>query len=156
MKAVGVTNIKTLRKWALPAGILAVSVVSVIAAGVGTGGSKTAVTKGAPANTETQPTVAPAPDASPEVTINGMQIPAPVSGAKDITIPGGKAHIEVSGGHTHVSAHSSSGGASNTNTNNVEININSNTSNDGPDSSSSVSNSTSIFSTGSSNVNVSR
>lgn len=158
MKTVGQTNIKTITKWAIPAGILAMSVASIIAAGTGTGGSKSANTTITPANSDTQFKVQPAPEASPEITINGMTIPDLGPGVNDITIPGGKAHIEVFGGHTHVTAHSSgqSGDASNKSTDHVDINIDSHTSKDGSASSSSVTNSTSIFSTGSSNVNVSR
>jgi hypothetical protein len=163
MKQTGSEDIKSTRKWTIPVGILALSVISVIAAGAGPVNSKTTVTKVNP-NPETPPTESPAPDASPAIKVNGVEIPTNQSGARDISIPGGKARVEVSGGQTNVTANtnssSSKGDTSNVQSSEVNIKIDSQSTNTNSNSSSSSRTSsdshTSVFSTGDMDVTITR
>jgi hypothetical protein len=160
MKQTGSEDIKNTRKWTIPVGILALSVISVIAAGAGPVNSKTTVTKVNP-NPETPATELPAPDASPAIKVNGVDIPTSPSGARDISIPGGKAHVEVSGGKTSVTANthsSSSGDTSNVQSSEVNIKIDSQSintnSNNSSSSRTSSDNHTSVFSNGEMDVTI--
>ncbi len=163
MKQAGLTHIGP-KKWAIPAGILALSLVSVIAVGAGVENSKTTVTK-VNSNTHQVPSVteSPAPDASPEISINGVNVPTDSHGKREVKIPGGKAQVEVSAGQTSVTAQtgdSANGTTQNVVNDNVDIRINSsssstNSTNQSTSSSSSYSN-TSVFSNGNSSVIISR
>lgn len=160
MKQVGLADIKTISKWAIPAGILTLGTISVIAAGAGPANFKGVSSKVGATAPESRATASPAPDASPAITVNGVKLPIGTDGTHDVAIPGGKAHVEVSGGQTKVTAKtsSSSGDTSNTQTGNVDIQIDSqnlhNNSNSSTSSSSTSITSTSIFSTGNSDVTV--
>ncbi len=160
MKKVGFADINT-KKWAIPAGILTFSFVSVIAAGAGPANSKTTVTKVDSSNNAPSSTESPAPDASPEITINGVNIPTDSPGRHEVTIPGGNAQVQVSDGQTSVTANTSStpGETANVSTGNVEIHIDAHSSSvnsTNRSASSSSSYSTSVFSNGKTDVNVSR
>jgi hypothetical protein len=129
MKKVSLTDIKTTRKWVLPAGIVALGFASIVAAN-GSDNSKANVTNVDSTSAKSQATEAPAPTATPDITINGVKLPTSPNGRRDVAIPGGKAHVEVSDGHTQVDAHTSggqSGDTSNKQTSDVHININSQT-----------------------------
>lgn len=162
MEKAGVLNIKTLSKWAIPAGVMALGAFTVIAAGAGPGQSRNSDSTAATATSEPQSTEAPAPDASPAITVNGVEIPTNISGSSDVAIPGGKAHVEVSGGTTEITANSQSESSDSTTTSNGNVHIKI----DSQSTSTSVNNrsttnysnhsTTSTFSTGNSSVNISR
>lgn len=127
MKMAGRTNIKSTRKWAIPAGVMALGALTVIAAGAGPGNSRTSDSTAVTHSPEPQATEVPAPDASPEITINGVAIPTNISGSNEVAIPGGTAQVEVSNGKVEVQAESSAtnGDTSSTSNGNVDIKIDS-------------------------------
>lgn len=160
MKKAGITNIKTTRKWAIPAGVMALGALTVIAAGAGPGNSRTSDSTAVTHSPEPQATEVPAPDASSEITINGVAIPTNISGSNEVAIPGGKAQVDVSGGRVEVKAESgaTTGDTSSTSNGNVDITIDSHSSSTSTSnrSTSKYSNhtTTSTFSTGKSDVTI--
>jgi hypothetical protein len=171
MKNLSFMNIHNARKWALPTGIVGLGLVSVLASQVGNGNSKASITDTTSTSTDIQANESPAPTATPNITVNGITIPTDKAGSHEVAIPGGKAHVEVSGGHTQITTSNSGkgGDTSNKQSGNVDINVRSQT-NGGTnwgttqvygfdtslDNSSSSFSSTSIFSSGNSDVNVTK
>jgi len=169
MKNVSLENIKKAGKWAVPAGVIALAVVSQLVAQPGKSPAA-AVTGVDTPNAQSQATESPAPAAAAQVTVNGQAIPTDKQGTTDLDVPGGKAHVNVAGGSTTVttSDNGTTGDTSNNQSGNVNLSVNSN-SNGGSNwgstqvygfsSNSNASgasfNSTSIFSTGADNVSVS-
>jgi len=108
---------------------------------------------------------------TPEVTVNGTKVPVDSDGSTDVAIPGGKAKVEVSSGHTRISTteNTANGDTSNSQSGNVDVNITSQSNtgtswgstqvygfNASSGNSGTSYQSTSIFSTESGNVSVSQ
>ena len=171
MNKLSLKNVYKVRTWALPAGIVGLGIVSVLASQAGNGNSKASITDTTSTSTDISASESPAPTATPNITVNGITIPTDKAGSRDVAIPGGKAHVEVSGGHTQITTNNSGkgGDTSNKQSGNVDINVHSQT-NGGTnwgttqvygfdtslDNSSSSFNSTSIFSSGNSDVTITK
>ncbi|HVQ43504.1 MAG TPA: hypothetical protein VMT30_00880 [Candidatus Saccharimonadia bacterium] len=170
MKKVSFTDIKK-AKWVLPAGVVTLGLALMVSGQTGGRGSKAAVTGANSATVQAQTAESPAPTAASTVTVNGTQVPTDRDGSADVPAGNGKAHVEVSGGHTRITTNDSgtSGDTSNNQSGNVEINMSSQTSggtNSGvtqvygssysSNNGSSSYNNTSIFSTGADHVSVSQ
>ena len=161
MKRAGLTHINT-TKWAIPAGILTLSLVTVIAADAGPVNSKTSDTRVDSATHQASPvTESPAPEASPEITINGVNIPTDSKGKREVSIPGGSAQVEVSEGQTNVKAQTgdaAKGATTNISNDNVDIRIESSSNSVNSTSrfrsSTDSSSNTSVFSDGNSDTSV--
>lgn len=126
MKKVSLTDIKNARKWALPAGIIALGFASVAVGQPGTNGSKAAVTEVSSTNSQAQGSESPAPTVKPKITVNGQDIPTDKDGSTSVAIPGGTANVDISDGRTRITTdESGEGNASNTQSSNVDVNINS-------------------------------
>ncbi len=116
------TDIKMARKWALPAGIVAIGLAYLAIIQPGLASSKPTATD---VKYKTSPTQH-SETFSSQVKVNGTEVPTDKSGATEVNIPGGKARVEVSGGSTRITTNESRKGNSvNTQSSNVNVSINS-------------------------------
>ncbi len=128
MRLVRLTDIKKISKWALPAGIVAVGLGVVVAQSVPRGAAKTAATEVSTTDVQTHGLESPAATVEPDVVVNGTKIPTNKKGSTSVNIPGGKAQVEVSDGHTSVTTQQNgSSSGSNQSSSSVNINLNSHT-----------------------------
>jgi hypothetical protein len=127
MKRVSLMDIKTTQKWVLPAGIVVLGIAWMAAGQTGKSTSKSSDTQVMTSGSQAQATESPAPTVTPNVTVNGQKVPTGTNGSTDVAVPGGKAHVEVSNGHTKITTSSggASGDTSNQQSGNVDINIDS-------------------------------
>ncbi len=156
------------RKWVLPAAIVVFGLASTEHHPTVVSNSAKAVVVGSGA--AGQSSEPKASTVAPQISVNGITLPTDKNGISSMAIPGGKAEVSVSDGHTAVSAHSNIGGASTSRTSeNLNVRVDSQ-SGDGTNSSftqvssSNVSStnsgvsssSTSIFSAGATHVSISQ
>jgi hypothetical protein len=129
MKKITFEDLKKTRRWVLPAGVVALGLVSVAATQPPASNSK-AVTEVSSTSSQSQDTESPAPTATPDITVNGEKVPVDEDGSTDVNTSGGKTKVEVSGGQTRIttSGNTSDGDTSNSQSGNVNINIDSHSS----------------------------
>ena len=127
MKKVSFTNIKSTRRL-LPIGLAMLAVTAVALSQLHNDNFKAAVTK-TTSHESRQTSESVVPMATPVITVNGTQIPTDKNGSRDVNIPSGTAHVEVSNGNTRVitSENVKNGDTSNSSSSNVNMNISSQT-----------------------------
>ena len=130
MKNMRLKDLKIARKWALPAGIVALGLASIVMGQQhNTGGSKAAVIDVDSARSQTGAKETPAPTVKPDITVNGTAISTDEEGSKTIDTPGGKVHVEVDGGNTRITTNDSDseigGDTSNKQSGDVSVNLDS-------------------------------
>jgi hypothetical protein len=170
MIKVSLIDIRKVGQWTLPLGVIAAGLLVVVAVQAAPSHSKAALTTIVTTPSHKPVAESPLPVADATVSINGTAIPTNNQGSSDVAVPGGKAHVEVSGGHTQVTTdtNGTTGAATNSSAGNVNIQVNSTQTEGGSnwgttqvhgfsnsaDGSTMSSNSTSVFSTGTGNVSV--
>jgi hypothetical protein len=125
MKKVSFSDIHKARRWVLPVGITTLGFVAVAYGQSGINTSKANTTHVTMTSSADQTPASPAPTVKPDITVNGTKIPTDKNGSSDIVTPGGKAHVEVSGGQTRLTTNDNSthGDTSNAQTGNVNLNV---------------------------------
>jgi hypothetical protein len=120
-------HVNMARKWAIPAGIVALGAVAVVAGQSHLGNSKAALSTASARSSQSQSPASPAATVAPNVSVNGQSVSTGQDGTTTVPIPGGTARVDVSNGTTHVttSEHVTSGDTSNSQSNNVNVHIDS-------------------------------
>jgi hypothetical protein len=126
MKKLNLQDIKKTSRWILPAGMVVLGAIAIVATDSGTSRSKADT---APQSGQLQAVESPVPTSKPEITINGKEMPTDKEGQAEVDVPGGTAQVNVSGDRTTITTSDSSAGGdtSNNNSETVDVNISSQT-----------------------------
>ena len=110
----------------LAAGVSVLGIATLVFAQQHTGISKAGMTNVSASQTKPIPDLT-SPKVTPSITLNGAQIPLDNNVSRDVIVPTGTAHVEVSGGHARVTTENNvkTGNTSNTSHSSINLDISS-------------------------------